>query len=75
MDEPYEPMPTDLQTRIRAMTHDLRRTRELMAAGRITPQGQAALDRFLGTRLERIEVEVHSRLLNEARRSRIGRLN
>lgn len=68
MQKTFDPIPAKLHGRIRAMTHDLRRARELTAAGHITPEGKAALDRFLALRISRIEAEVQSRLLQEAQR-------
>lgn len=69
---PYEPVPPDLESRIRTLTHDLRRARLNLASGHLKPDQYAALANVLDGRLRDIEAEINFRLLNEARTARGG---
>lgn len=64
----YEPIPRDLQQRIRILEHDITTARANLGAGRLRPEHFGDLQRVLGQRLEVLEAEVHTRLLEEARR-------
>lgn len=64
----YEPIPTRLVEQLRVMQHDLFKVRENLAVGRVRPEHYADLERVLSARIELLEAEVHTRLLDEARR-------
>jgi hypothetical protein len=68
MDANFEPIPPALQQRLYVMSHDLRKARENVAAGRVRPEHRAALERVLAARVQALEAEVHARLLAESRR-------
>jgi hypothetical protein len=65
MDGNFEPIPVLLAQRILVLTHDLRKLRENVAAGRVRPEHYAAIEQVLGARLAGLEAEVHARLLEE----------
>ena len=69
MNKNYVPIPPALQQQLRVMQHDLHKVRENLAIGRISPQQFTDLERVLDARLKLLEAEVHTRLLDEARRT------
>jgi hypothetical protein len=70
MDGNFEPIPSDLQQKLRVMSHDLLKVKQNVAAGRVRPEEYTDLERTLGARLGALEAEVHARLLDESRKER-----
>lgn len=66
----FFPIPPELQTQIRVLSHDLQRAKINLASGRLKPEVYATLSQTLDARLRALEAQVQARLLEEARMGR-----